>query len=421
MAYDNFDDTRRASESLRRSRAAARARKERHRKLMIRRATIIAVGLLIVTLMIVLIVIFIKALIPSGSPNNGSGDSDSIPPTISGEPNGTVDPDDNPDPDATINPDEPYDPASVLTFKTPQIKDDGSSLGAYSNANGGVYIYQGIACELFGWDESGAKDYASAISEFKQSAPEFTVYNMVIPNHTEFTLPDRVADHVGTMKQSENIREIYSDYTTDVQPINCYNKLCDHINEYIYFNTDHHWSGLGAYYAYTAFCEQTGQTPISLSDCTEYTIEDFEGTLYDSTQQDGLDTVHWWQFPYETHAMRQDNPGEDLYRTTVFYEQEDSGLYSYGVFIWGDAPLFVCCNDELNNGKKIAVIKESYGNAFAPWLTANYEEVHVIDFRMFKGSLKEYMQENDIDEVIFVNNVMSANTTIQVDRIRGIF
>jgi len=409
MSYDNFDDTRRASESLRRSRMAAKARKERRKKLLIRRTLIVLVGLLVIFLVIFLLVQGFRALFGlGGTPQNGQNGSDAVASTVA-------------DPSAAAEGTGAAAAKADLTFRTPNIRDDGKTVGAFSNANSGVYIYDGMSCELFGWSDSTATDYAKAISEFKQKAPEYTVYNMVVPNHTEFCLPRRLNDEIGTMIQSENIKAIYESYTADVKPINCYNKLCDHIDEYIYFNTDHHWSGLGAYYAYTAFCEQTGQKALSLSDCEEHTIPEFEGTLYDSTQQKSLDTVHWWQFPYETHAMRQDNPGEDLYPTTVYYADEPSGPYSYGVFIWGDGSLFVAYNDELESGKKIAVVKESYGNSFAPYLTANYDEVHVIDFRYFEGSLKSYMQDNDIDEVIFVNNVMSANTALQVDRIREIF
>ena len=419
--YDSMDDTKRAAESIRRSRRAAKARKLRRRRLFIRRAIIVLSGLLIVFLAVFLLVVVGKAIF--NGPKTGSAGSagDVVSATVS-DPHG-----DSTNADQQISPADNKSVQSALSFKTPNIHDDGQTVGHYSSS-GGVYIYDKIACELFGWSESTATDYAKAISEFKEKAPEYTVYNMVIPNHTEFALPRRlIGDGTGgtaaTSIQSENIEAIYKSYTADVQPINCYNALCDHIDEYIYFNTDHHWSGLGAYYAYTAFCEQTGQTALSLSDCEEHTIPDFEGTLtdYDESLSGNLDTVHWWQFPYSTHAMRQDNPGEQLYRTTIYYEDEPSGPYSYGVFIWGDAPLFVCYNDELSNGKKIAVIKESYGNSFAPYLTNNYEEVHVIDFRYFQGSLKSYMQDNDIDEVIFVNNVMSANTALQVDRIREIF
>ena len=53
-----------------------------------------------------------------------------------------------------------------------------------------------------------------------------------------------------------------------------------------------------------------------------------------------------------------------------------------------------------------------------PYLTDNYEEVHVIDSRYFEGSLKEYMKENGITEVLFFNNIMSANNPFMVDEIR---
>lgn len=410
--YENFDDTRRASESIRRSRAAAKAKKERRKKLIIRRATIVIVCLLVAALAIFLVITLGGMLF--GGCSKSPGGSVVQQSTVSDVKGGSESTDTSAATEANND---------ALTFQTPNIKDDGKTEGYFSNDIAGVYIYNGMACELFGWDDDSATDYASAISEFKKKAPEFTVYNMVVPNHTEFCLPRRLNDEVGTMIQSENIKKIYESYTADVQPINCYNKLCEHIDEYIYFNTDHHWSGLGAYYAYTAFCEQTGQKALDLKDCEERTIPKFEGTLIgsDQTLWDNIDTVHFWMFPYETHAMRQDNPGEDLYQTSVYYEEEPSGPYSYGVFIWGDAPLFVCYNDELNNGKKIAVVKESYGNAFAPYLTNNYEEVHVIDFRYFEGSLKSYMEKNKIDEVIFINNVMAANTGVQVDRIREIF
>lgn len=402
--YNRSDDTRRASDSLRRQRAIAQMKRKRRRKLLIRRTIIVVVCLLIVFLAIFLLVQLFKAIF-------GGGSSQSQAEAAATE---TVEA-------VTEAPTQP----AASTFETPNIKDDGTSVGYYSSANGGVYIYNNMALELFGGSESTAQAYADTISAFKKSAPEYTVYNMVVPNHTEFALPKRLIEsgEVYAGSQAENIKLIYSDYTEDVKPINCYNKLCEHIDEYIYFNTDHHWTGLGAYYAYQAFCEQTGQTALSLSDCEEHTIPDFEGSLTycDGGLYNNLDTVHFWTFPYETHARRQDNPGEELYETTVYYEQESSGTISYGVFIYGDAPLFIEYNDEINNGKKIAVVKESYGNAFAPYLTNNYEEVHVIDFRYFGQSLKSYMQDNDIDEVLFINNVMSANAAVQLDRIAEIY
>lgn len=413
MAYDNFDDTRRASEALRRSRAAAKARKERKRKLIIRRSIIVAVCALIVFLAVFVLVQLVRLIFGIGGDVKKDADRKIYP--LASE---------------TESPSDGTDTAGAsqdaLTFVTPEIKDDKTSTGHYSAINSGVYIYNGIALELFGGSDSSAEYYAKTISEFKKKAPEYTVYNMVIPNHTEFALPRRLIEDetVYTNNQADSIKKIYQSYTEDVKPINCYNILAEHIDEYIYFNTDHHWSGLGAYYAYQAFCEQTGQKALDLADCDEHTIPDFEGTLasYDESVMNNLDTVHFWTFPYATHAQRLAENGGELEETSIYYEQEPSGTLSYGVFIWGDAPLFIEYNDELDNGKKIVVVKESYGNSFVPYLSYNYEEVHIIDPRHWTGNLKSYMQDHDIDEVLFLNNVMAANTgTFVDDYIRSIY
>ena len=405
MDYNDFggNDTRRASDSLRRQRAIAQMKRERRRKLLIRRVIIVLVCLLVVFLAIFLLVKLFQAIF-----GGGSATQPEVVETAAVEVT-----------------EEPTEAASAMNFVAPNIPDDGKDDGHYSASNGGIYIYKNMAMELFGGSDDTAQAYADVISGFKASAPEYTVYNMVVPNHTEFAIPSRLIENgtVATGSQMENIKNIYSRYTEDVKPINCYNKLGEHLGEYIYFNTDHHWTGLGAYYAYQAFCEQTGQTPLDLTTCTEHTIEGFTGSMIDSdpSLSENPDTVHFWTFPYATHGMRQDNPGEELYETTIYYEQETGGSVAYGVFIYGDAPLFVEYNDENKNGKKIAVVKESYGNAFVPYLTNNYEEVHVIDFRYFGQSLKSYMQDNDINEVLFINNVMSANTAVQLDRIESIY
>ena len=394
----NFDDDR-AQIERRNARRAIEREKARKKKLFARRATIVGIMLLIAVLIIVLLVSGIKALFSIGD----NKVEETVAPTVA-----------------------PTEPPVAFTFNEPDIPDDKTVKGYHSSENGAVYIYNKAAYELFSGTEASAKDYADCISEFKASVGDsVTVYNMVIPNHIEFGVPKRLKEDgtVQSNSQSENIKTIYESYTEDVVPINCYNELSEHCKEYIYFNTDHHWTGLGAYYAYQAFCEQTKQKVLDLSVCTENKVSGYEGSLLycDGSLYENLDTVHYWTFPYNTYAMRTDSTGDTPYETTVYYEGAESGPYTYGAFIWGDCSLFTMYNQDLTNGKKIAVVKESYGNAFVPYLTANYEEVHVIDFRYFDGNLKSYCSDNGIDEVLFVNNIMAANTAIQVDRIRTLF
>ena len=186
-------------------------------------------------------------------------------------------------------------------------------------------------------------------------------------------------------------------------------------------------TGLGSYYAYKAFADTLGLKPLDLKSCTEQTIADFTGTFYSLADGLDTDTVHYWQFPYDVSMDITNDSGETISYESPYFDGEDSGSLSYGVFIYGDNPLTVMRSSSENaqSGKKIAVIKESYGNAFVPYLTNNYEETHVIDLRSFRDvssdDLVTYCKKNGITDVLFLNGVMSANTPEQLDKMAGLF
>lgn len=298
-------------------------------------------------------------------------------------------------------------------FSVPNPKDDNSS----ATLEGDVLMWNNAVFELFKGTEDTATNYAETINNFAANAgSNLKVYSMVVPNHTEMGLPERLksGDGYSTESQAANIKTIYSKFSSNVTAVNCYNNLAEHCNEYIYFNTDHHWTALGSYYAYKAFAKSTNQEVLSLDQCTENKIEGFTGSFTNIVSGNiGTDTVSYWTFPYETSMeLTTETGGEALHCDSVYYEDETSGSNSYGVFIYGDNPLSVLKSDR-QTGKKIAVVKESYGNAFVPYLTYNYDEVHVIDFRHWEGSLASYCSENGIDEVLFINGIMSANTGMQ--------
>ncbi len=313
------------------------------------------------------------------------------------------------------------DITSTTEFLTPEPEDNNES----ATLDGNILIWNNAGYELFYGSEDSATSYSQAINGYAESlGPSVTVYSMVVPNHTEMGLPERLKNGEGytTTSQAENIKTIYSKLGSNVTPINCYNNLSKHCNEYIYFNTDHHWTGLGSYYAYEAFAKTTNQEVLPLTECTEGKIEGFTGSFTNMVSEDlGTDTVSYWKFPYETTMeMATETESEMNTYDSVYYEGETGGSNSYGVFIYGDNPLSILKSNR-ETGKKIAVIKESYGNAFVPYLTYNYDEVHVIDFRHWTGNLPKYCSENKIDEVLFINGIMSANTPMQIRAMDSLF
>ena len=320
---------------------------------------------------------------------------------------------------------KPTEPVTQPSVK--EIEDNGDD-GRMTD--GSIFIWDNKGFELFFGDDGSAKEYADRINEYKkQLGSGITVYDMVVPNHTEFGLPTRLSEKLqndgSTHSQRQNISAIYNGLSSDIKAVDIYDVLNEHKTEYIYFNTDHHWSGLGSYYAYTKFAEIAGFKPFALKDAEKHSIDGFLGSLYtisnDSTLSSNPDRVDYYTFPGDyTCLITQDGSSEPM-EADMYYPNATAGSNTYGVFIWGDNPLTVIKNKNGGSGRKIALVKESYGNAFAPYLAYNYDEVHVIDFRYYTGNLKQYCSDNGITEVLFLNGVMSANTPLQLDNMDGLF
>lgn len=320
---------------------------------------------------------------------------------------------------------KPTEPVTQPSVK--EIEDNGDD-GRMTD--GSIFIWDNKGFELFFGDDGSAKEYEDRINEYKkQLGSGITVYDMVVPNHTEFGLPTRLSEKLqndgSTHSQRQNISAIYNGLSSDIKAVDIYDVLNEHKTEYIYFNTDHHWSGLGSYYAYTKFAEVAGFKPFALKDAEKHSIDGFLGSLYtisnDSTLSSNPDRVDYYTFPGDyTCLITQDGSSEPV-EADMYYPNATAGSNTYGVFIWGDNPLTVIKNKNGGSGRKIALVKESYGNAFAPYLAYNYDEVHVIDFRYYTGNLKQYCSDNGITEVLFLNGVMSANTPLQLDNMDGLF
>ena len=128
--------------------------------------------------------------------------------------------------------------------------------------NEGIVMYGKMALEAFYDCQEQAADYAEVISTIKRAVPSAEVYNIVVPTHVEFALPEKYkADF--SVSERPTLDAVYNNYSAEVKGVDVYDALSLHKLEYLYFNTDHHWTGLGAYYAYTKFAEEAGFTPVA--------------------------------------------------------------------------------------------------------------------------------------------------------------
>lgn len=311
----------------------------------------------------------------------------------------------------------------TISFKEPDIKD--TSKKTKGTPSGVLYVWNKKAFELFSGTDQTATTYANLMNKAQTTLSGVaSVYSMIVPNHTEMGLPARLKNVDGgatTASQADYIKTAYTAMNKKVKYVNAYNEISKHCNDYVYFDSDHHWTGLGAYYAYTAFAKEAKLDALDLSKCEEKKIDGFTGTFTKMvTETLNTDSVHFWEFPYTVTDTVTDKAGNVNTYNTCYYRYAQPGELTYGVFLFGDNPLEVLQSGNEKAKGKIAIVHESYGNAIVPFFTNNYQEVHSIDFRYWKGSLKSYCKKNGIDNLLFVNGVMSSSTAIQIDAMKGI-
>lgn len=173
--------------------------------------------------------------------------------------------------------------------------------------------------------------------------------------------------------------------------------LESHRDEAIYYRTDHHWTSLGAYYGYTALMEAMGLEAETLGEKTTV-AEDFLGTLYSSSG------VHWLEPDHIDRYVSSDGitvenglTGEvgGLYADS-FLEEKDK----YASFLGGNQPLYILRNENAPVQQKLLVVRDSYSDSLAPFLSQTFGEVHLLDLRYYKTSVAQYARENGMDAIV---------------------
>jgi DHHW protein len=293
--------------------------------------------------------------------------------------------------------------------------------GATGEVKKKVFVFKNRAFEMFGGGPAMGKAYADVINSYNRLLkPGVQVYNLIIPVALEFEITEKYAKLQKPNRPA--IENIYNNEDPEIKKVWAIDEIRKHRNEYIYFNTDHHWTSLGAYYAYRAFCETAGLTPVSIDTIPFKTKPAFLGSLYRLTRDPGLqsnpDSVRYYLFRDSINFYVGSNT-IGAWNKSKMYGEGASGPNSYSVFLQGDLPI-VKIETQKKNGRKIAVVKESYGNAFAPWLSNNYEKVIVVDQRYYTGDFIKMLKAEGINELLFINNIFAAHTPFHYNKIRDL-
>lgn len=100
---------------------------------------------------------------------------------------------------------------------------------------------------------------------------------MFVPSKTT-ALTNALPAYADTIDWQSMIRDLQTKVDEPNLIYDLTKTMQSHNEEYIYYRTDHHWTSLGAYYAYRAWALQTGRKAKDLSDFKRVSVfDDFMG------------------------------------------------------------------------------------------------------------------------------------------------
>lgn len=282
-----------------------------------------------------------------------------------------------------------------------------------------IIVCDNAGFEYYHFVQSTADNYIKALNTAgARFSDKADIYVSIAPNSTDITLNEKVRQQISVSDQKNAIEYILGSISPKVKKFNCYDNIKSHRNEYVYFRTDHHWTALGAYYAYEMLCQQKGIPALPINAFEVWTFDGFLGTFYnDSGKNPALaatpDRVDAYKPPCSYSMTITNKNGATSSMPLLYDESSAPASLKYATFICGDNPLSTITNHDKTEGETCLVIKESFGNAFVPFLVYHYKTVYVIDYRHYSGSLNSFLSSHEVDDIVFMNNIsMTRNSKL---------
>ena len=228
------------------------------------------------------------------------------------------------------------------------------------------------------------------------------VYFGIIPSAAEIWA-DRLPAGAPTADEKAIIDGLYN--TVQTHTIDLYATLSAHRDEDIYYRTDHHWTSLGAYYGYTALMDAMDLEAVPLDESQKITVSrDFYGTLYSTSGVRWLPPDCIDRYISDEGVTVTAYPDGTPQPGSLYVDSYLSEKDKYSSFLGGNKPLCVI-ETERTDAPKVLVIRDSYTDSLAPFLTQNFSEIHLFDPRMNLTSVKDYVTQNDIDSVVVLYSI----------------
>ena len=290
-----------------------------------------------------------------------------------------------------------------------------------SRLENGVYIGRNeqLLEQIEVADENHLAANIKAIKSFSESQKKIPVRMMLVPdaaNVLNHSLPALAKPE----DQTQMFSMVRKDLGDSVEWIDVSTELNKHKTEKIYYKTDHHWTTLGAFYAFQATAPSLGiEGDLSGKYVSHAVSNSFNGML---ASKSGVNLGEKEQIDIyvpteEDTDLIIDYVDEGKRSTSLYDSSKLKEKDQYTVFLGGNSSL-LDIRTVSTSTKRLLLVKDSFANSFIPFLTPYYREIVVVDPRYYSGTINDLMDSYRISEVLFL---YSGNTFFKDNNISGVF
>ncbi len=274
-----------------------------------------------------------------------------------------------------------------------------------------LILDSGRSIMLSSTSAANGTSYANSVNRYKEKFPDVNMYSLIVPTAISYYLPDKFKEY--DPDEKGHIEAINAQLN-GITPVDVYSALAKHTDEPIFFNTDHHWTQLGAFYGAEEFAKTAGVDFKPLSEFDEKNAGEFVGSAYGNSSDDPEILSLAEDFIYYVPKSDYSTEFYDLDGTNgipFFYfvnpkELDKFGMYS--LYMYGDLHI-VHLNTECKNGRKLLIIKEAFANPFCCNLVNSFEDIWIADMKYMKTTATKLINDNGITDLLFCLSTYSTS------------
>lgn len=243
----------------------------------------------------------------------------------------------------------------------------------------------------------------SFLAAWIETVPETIPVDFLLAPNASMIYRDQLADWVQTYDPEQAAGIVDQMLPDRIRLTFPESVLQEHREEAVYFKSDHHWTMLGAAYAWQELRQNMGvDGPDPLQRESRRMSSSFLGSVYSQAPVPG--------YPGEAFDVLETPGLQARWQSgdasgTVMMEERFEEKDQYTAFLGGNYGLTHITNETAQSDEKILILKDSYANIVVPFLAEYYQEIVMVDLRYYRQNLNELMAAEKIEHVICIYNL----------------